>query len=178
MIKHLFTTLITVFFILFAIFVANSDELPTKKELESNKFFKEFSGKARVLDGDSILVDQKEVRLFGIDAPEYKQTCLDKDNKGYHCGQMSFLYLKKLINNKKVNCSYQKKDIYDRYLAKCYFETISINDNLLENGMAVIYDYRKSSDRLKNLEKKAKENKKGMWQGGFELPRHYRKRNK
>ena len=29
----------------------------------------------RVVDGDSLFLGNKEVRLSGIDAPEYKQTC-------------------------------------------------------------------------------------------------------
>lgn len=177
MLKHLYTTLITIPFVFLTIFVAHSDKKIHTPQ-HQNIFDKSFTGIAKALDGDSIFVGKKEVRLFGIDAPEYKQTCLDKNNKEYRCGKMSSLYLKKLINHKEITCHYHKKDIYHRYLAKCYLDETSINDNLLENGMAVIYNYHKSSNRIKALEKKAKENKKGIWQGGFELPRHYRKRHK
>jgi endonuclease YncB( thermonuclease family) len=34
-----------------------------------------FSGYARSIDGDSLYVGETEVRLFGIDAPEWSQTC-------------------------------------------------------------------------------------------------------
>lgn len=175
--KNIVTIIISLSLFLFLIFVANSSEVK-KQSSNSHNFDKSFKAKARALDGDSIMVGKKEVRLFGIDAPEYKQNCLDKNGKEYGCGKISFIYLKKLVNNKAVTCQYHKKDIYDRYLAKCFVGKISINDNLLENGMAVIYNYYKSSQDLKDLENKAKKNKLGIWQGGFELPRHYRKRNK
>jgi endonuclease YncB( thermonuclease family) len=33
------------------------------------------SGIARAKDGDSMMVGETEVRLFGVDAPEFDQTC-------------------------------------------------------------------------------------------------------
>ena len=35
------------------------------------------SGHARVIDGDTIVIGEVHVRLFGIDAPESDQTCND-----------------------------------------------------------------------------------------------------
>ena len=32
-------------------------------------------GKAEVIDGDTIKINSKSIRLFGIDAPEKKQKC-------------------------------------------------------------------------------------------------------
>lgn len=32
-------------------------------------------GLGRAIDGDSLTVDDHEVRLFGVDAPEHQQTC-------------------------------------------------------------------------------------------------------
>ena len=36
------------------------------------------SGIAKVTDGDTIKIDQKKIRFFGIDAPEKKQQCKKK----------------------------------------------------------------------------------------------------
>ena len=66
------------------------------------------SGIANVTDGDTIRIEGKKIRFFGIDAPEKKQQCkkpwltisfisLSKD---YPCGQISTDKLKKKINNK------------------------------------------------------------------------------
>ena len=37
-----------------------------------------FYGLAHSKDGDSLMVGNREVRLFGIDAPEFDQTCTRK----------------------------------------------------------------------------------------------------
>ena len=140
-------------------------------------FDKNFSGKGYALDGDSIKVGKKEVRLFGLDAPEYKQKCLDKNNQEYSCGIISYEFLTKLATGKKVECSYAEKDKYDRFLGKCFIDKVSINEELVKNGMAVIYNFTESSDKMNNLEKLAKTSKIGIWQGSFELPKDYRKHN-
>ncbi len=56
-------------------------------------FNKNFSGTAFVLDGDSIKVGKKEVRLFGLDSPEYSQTCFNEKDEEYSCGQVLKLHL-------------------------------------------------------------------------------------
>ena len=38
-------------------------------------FAEEISGNANIIDGDSIKIGSKKIRLFGIDAPEIKQKC-------------------------------------------------------------------------------------------------------
>ena len=63
------------------------------KEITENNF--EVTGKAQIIDGDSILINQYEIRLYDIDAPEYKQNCKDKNKKKYKCGIKSMLHLKK-----------------------------------------------------------------------------------
>ena len=85
--------------------------------------------------------------------------------------------LTKLINGKKVECVYAEKDKYDRYLGKCFVGEVSINEEIVKNGMAVIYNFTEISDKMDELEKQAKASKIGIWQGSFELPKDYRKHN-
>ena len=72
----------------------------------NNKSFGEegvIMGKAKVIDGDSIEINEKKIRLFGIDAPEKKQKCKKKFfsfnfinlQKSYSCGLISSNNLKK-----------------------------------------------------------------------------------
>jgi len=44
-------------------------------------------GKARVVDGDTIHINQTKIKLHGIDAPEMKQTCRTSKGKEQMCGQ-------------------------------------------------------------------------------------------
>jgi endonuclease YncB( thermonuclease family) len=157
---------------------ANSNNSHKKLPRKSQQNFdKEFSGKTSVIDGDSIRVDGKEVRLLGIDAPEYRQTCFDKEDDEYACGKISSKFLRKLANKKTAKCLYSGKDVYNRYLAHCFIGDISINNEILKNGMAVIYDFTRASEKEIELEKFAKNNKLGIWQGAFQIPKEYRRAN-
>lgn len=179
MLKNLFTAIFLVIFCIGLVFVATSkNNSSPNKAKQSLDFDKELTGIARVVDGDSIFVDKNEIRLFGLDAPEYRQTCFNAKNQEYDCGKLSTKFLKKLINGKKVSCFYAEKDVYNRFLAKCFLGKISINHEIVKNGMAVIYDFNVASDEIIKIENQAKIQKLGIWQGTFELPKQYRKRNK
>ena len=59
-------------------------------------------GKAKVIDGDTIKIKSKKIRLFGIDAPEQKQKCkkirfgffIFNFQKEYKCGFDATNFLK------------------------------------------------------------------------------------
>jgi endonuclease YncB( thermonuclease family) len=46
-----------------------------------------FTGRPRVVDGDSLELAGHRVRLFGIDAPESRQDCRDARGRFYACGR-------------------------------------------------------------------------------------------
>ena len=152
--------------------VSQSENLRVKSHLV---FDKKFSGKVFVIDGDSIKVGGKEVRLFGIDAPEYHQNCFDAQNEEYACGLASLEFTKKFAGGKEAECVYAEKDKYDRYLGKCSVDGISLNEQLVKNGMAVVYNFTESDAHMDQLEAEAKSKKLGIWKGAFQLPKNYRK---
>lgn len=53
------------------------------------------AGLGRAMDGDSLMVGETEVRLHGIDAPEYTQTC-QRDGHAWDCGGEAAYQLSKL----------------------------------------------------------------------------------
>ena len=69
------------------------------------KELKIIAGIAKVIDGDTILINKKKIRLFGIDAPEQDQKCKKiwliisffSFNKDYFCGEISTNRLKKKL---------------------------------------------------------------------------------
>ncbi len=140
-----------------------------------HNFKYEFSGKIKVVDGDSITVGDKEVRLIGIDAPEFHQNCSDANNQTYSCGKISKAFLIMIAQDKEAKCLYNQKDIYNRFLGQCFIDDLVINNEILKNGMAVIYDFTIASADEIALENYAKEEKFGIWQGSFQLPKDYRK---
>ena len=145
--------------------------------------FENITGIAKVIDGDTIKINSKKIRLFGIDAPEKKQFCkkiflsisLISFKKDYACGEISTNFLKKKIDNKMIICKSIGMDRYKRHIAECFKGKKNINAFMVENGQAVAYI--KYSPKFITYENNAKKEKSGLWAGTFEMPWVYRKKN-
>ena len=133
------------------------------------------SGKAKVIDGDTIKIKGNNIRLSGIDAPEKNQKCT-YNNKDWECGIYSTNALIKLINNNEVKCQSNDIDRYKRFIAICFVEKKEINKLMVKNGWALAYRYY--SRAYIDEEFIAKKNKLGIWKGQFEEPYKFRKKNK
>ena len=146
-----------------------------------SKEIKVISGIAKVIDGDTLRIDKKKIRLFGIDAPEKKQQCRRSSlsisfltfGKDYPCGQISADRLRKKINDKLVVCKYSSKDRYKRFIAECFLNKTNINAWMVQTGHAVAY--KKYSKKFVSQEIFAKKEKLGLWSGTFEMPWNWRK---
>lgn len=129
----------------------------------------------RVVDGDSLEINNKKIRLIGIDAPEYYQTCFDEDGLEYDCGFDALEYLQNLIEKgqnrgDKVKCKKISVDKYNRDLSECFIGKTNINRAMVKSGYALSY----WSDEYKKLENKAKKNKRGIFRGKYMRPELYR----
>jgi len=153
----------------------------TYKDVKSDEI-KEISGNAQIIDGDTIKINSKKIRLHGIDAPEFKQMCKKPYltitfftfTKDYPCGKISTQKLQKKINNKVITCKILDIDRYKRLIGECYKRNLNLNSWLVSNGYAVAY--RKYSKKYISNEINAKNEKKGLWQGKFEMPWDFRRK--
>ena len=135
----------------------------------------------KVIDGDTISINNVSIRFSGIDAPEsyYRgkdQKCLIGDSV-INCGKLSKNFLIKLIGKKKVECKLEKKpDQYNRKLRECFVENKSLSRLMVKNGYA--FDYPKySKKKFAKEQVYAKENKLGLWSMKFQFPWDFRKNN-
>ena len=144
----------------------------------------EVKGVAKVVDGDTIIINKKKIRLFGIDAPELEQHCKKpwiqfnfiNLNKDYNCGLVAKEKLKKIISKNKIKCIGEKYDRYKRLIAICYKKGKDLNKWLVRNGLAI--NYTKYSKKYLRSENQAKREKVGLWSGEFDEPWEWRKKNK
>ena len=83
--------------------------------------------------------------------------------------------LKKFIDNRTIKCTSENKDRYNRYLSTCYLQKIDISSWLVKNGYAIAY--RRYSKKYVLEEQHAEKNKLGIWQGTFQTPEEWRKKN-
>ena len=134
---------------------------------------KNIEGYPKIIDGDTLHINNIKIRLHGIDAPEKNQKC-NFNKKQWLCGKQSANELRKIINNKIVECISNKVDIYKRYIAVCFVNQININKTMVKKGWAIAYRYY-SKDYIMD-EKYARENKLGIWKGSFLEPYLYRKK--
>ena len=126
----------------------------------------------KVIDGDTIVLNGEKIRFSGIDAPEYKQDCMNGDQIIY-CGMFATVLLTKKIGDKTPKCIREGKDVYGRTLAECFVNGESLSAFLVRSGYA--FAYRKYSDKFIKDEEFAKENKLGMWSMKFQYPWDFRK---
>ena len=154
--------------------------------LLSNSLADEISGIPKVVDGDTIHINNYKFRLEGIDAPEMRQQCKKESfkissiisftfYKDYSCGKVSKEKLTSKINGSEIKCIFTTKDKYKRYIATCYREKTNLNKWMVRNGYAIAY--RRYSKKYVPDEEFAKENKLGLWQGKFMNPEKWRKVN-
>jgi endonuclease YncB( thermonuclease family) len=133
-------------------------------------------GRYKVNDGDSLEFGNDRIRLLGIDAPELYQTCKSKNGFSYDCGKDAKHALQRIIGSNDIECKKSRTDKYGRKLALCSMGTLDINAEMVRQGWAVAYD--EFGTNYLTLENRAKNARLGIWQGPFENPSDYRKRNR
>ena len=85
------------------------------------------TGLARIVDGDTIHINGVKIRLHGIDAPETRQKCFNKDKTKYSCGKSSTDALRVLVGGDHVRCEGDTYDRYRRLIATCYSGSLNLN---------------------------------------------------
>ena len=132
-------------------------------------------GVARAGDGDSLEINGQRVRLLGIDAPEFDQTCT-KGGAQWACGAEAADQLSRLVTGREVRCAPTGVDQYQRILARCTVNGTDVNSTMVERGYAIAF--RKYSSDYVKAEARAKAAKRGMWAGTFEAPNSVRAANR
>ncbi|MEQ1953432.1 thermonuclease family protein [Mesorhizobium sp. CN2-181] len=125
------------------------------------------AGAAVVNDGDTLTIAGERIRLRGIDAPEYSQTCF-RGGEQYACGREAREALRKLVGGQAVTCAGWQRDRYGRLLGDCEAGTIDLNRSLVEQGWAVAFG------GFEVEELAARRAGRGLWAGDFERPRQWR----
>ncbi|WKL57437.1 thermonuclease family protein [Asticcacaulis sp. ZE23SCel15] len=124
-------------------------------------------GRATAIDGDGLKIGDHEIRLHGIDAFEYDQTC-----GLYACGQASKAHLAQLIADQAITCWARDTDRYGRIVAICKAGSKDIGAEQVRSGLALAYS--RYSDIYVPLEKAARDQRRGAWAYGFSRPENHR----
>jgi len=130
-------------------------------------------GRVTVIDGDTLQMHGKRIRLHGIDAPESGQTCRSQSGKTYRCGQLAAKQMAKYTKRKTIRCNVRDTDRYGRLVAVCFADGQDINKQIVIDGFALAY--RRYYHDYIDAERNAKREKAGMWHGAFIKPWDWRR---
>ncbi len=125
------------------------------------------TGKASVIDGDTLRIEGREFHLFGIDAAEPEQRCR-LDGVEYPCGAMATARLAELSLGRTIVCEGQEKTRTGELLAVCRVGDRILNEEMVAEGWALAYT--KESDLYLPVQERAKRAKSGLWRGEFVRP--------
>ena len=145
------------------------------------------SGAARLADGDTLDLTARDgsgtlkVRLWGVDAPEKKQTCRregegESDGGLYACGDAATAALASALGDlNDVTCTVKGSDQYGRAVAACAGPSgRDAGRALVEGGWAVdLPQFSKGAHA--DAEAAAKAARRGVWAGPFLEPAAWRR---
>ena len=120
------------------------------------------AGTAKIVDGDTLEIENVTIRLYGIDTPEPAQPF----------GTEATNALARLAEGKHVRCEGSTYDDFKRLIAVCSGGDVNLNEAQLTAGLA--WAFVKYSGDYLPLEQKAREARLGMWQGNPEPPWQFR----
>jgi endonuclease YncB( thermonuclease family) len=130
------------------------------------------SGVGYVIDGDTLVIRKRHIRLFGVDAFERDQTC-----GRFRCGIEARKALRDLINGRMLMCEKQAIDTYGRTVAICKTSAgQDIGGEMVRRGLAVAY--RSFSTQYLDEEAYARSHRLGAWAYGFKSPLQYRRESR
>lgn len=129
--------------------------------------------KVSVIDGDSFRDADAEYRIYGIDAPEYNQSCKDIADRDWPCGKLARGALEEILREGQYSCDVHARDQYDRTIVTCVSHDKDLGAHMVERGHAMSAD---SFDQViyGAEEAQAEKAKRGIWQGAFEKPSSWR----
>jgi endonuclease YncB( thermonuclease family) len=127
------------------------------------------TGKSRVIDGDTLDVGNRRIRLAGIDAPERAQQCRDAAQQPSPCGETARRTLADLVGQGSVTCAPIELDRYSRVIATCHLADADLGEVMVGAGQAV------ANGRYADVEREARVARRGIWAGTFDQPADWRR---
>ncbi len=134
------------------------------------------TGKARVIDGNTLEIGGERVRLDGIDAPDPGQQCLSGKGKPYDCGTHATAELSGLVSGHTLVCKGEERDPDGRLIAICSLGPFDLNEMMVADGWAVADPGRGKA--YVRAETAARARKEGLWKGTFDPPWEWRRKRK
>lgn len=128
------------------------------------------AGEVAAVSGDTVRLDRGTFRLYGVNAPEMDQICLDGKGESWPCGLAARDRLAEAIKAGNLNCDDQGADPLNptRRLGLCWLQAadMSLNQRIVREGWALSI-VAPGSRGFKADQDDAEDHQRGLWQGCF-----------
>ena len=133
----------------------------------------EVTGVPRIIDGNTLEIDDMRIRLHGIDAPETGQQCQSSSGNDFPCGEAAAEALRRLVDDHSISCAGSKTDASGPLIAVCRLAKTDMNAEMVRRGWALAFV--RYSDDYAAIERSAAKERRGLWVGTFEPPWEFRR---
>jgi endonuclease YncB( thermonuclease family) len=125
-----------------------------------------------VVDGDTLRLGERTLRLSGLLSPERGQTCRTSTGVGFDCGATAAQALARLVQGRDLTCKVQGRDHFGRPLGTCVANGEEVNAALVASGWALA----DGNADMAGLEATARAAQRGLWSYLQGAPERWRER--
>lgn len=131
------------------------------------------TGRARIIDGDTVMVAGKRVRLQALDAPEIDQQCQGVDGRPWFAGRSAKWWLIRHVAKRELSCDLRQWDAKrGRWNGVCRVDGEDLGHALVSQGWA--FAWKRYGDDYVADEQGAQRRQLGVWRGRCEKPWEWR----
>jgi len=127
----------------------------------------------RVVDGDTLRLGDRTLRLAGLRSPERGETCTTAKGVGFDCGAAAAEALARLLRGRGLVCRIQGRDRFGRALGRCQAGGMDANAALVDAGWALAAT---EVPALVEAEVAARAARRGLWSNPPGAPESWRNR--
>ena len=135
----------------------------------------QFTGRPQIIDGDTLTIGGRALRLAGLDAPEADQTCT-RAGAATPCGDLAAFALAGLVESHWLTCDAATTAALDPLPVVCRLggpKGIDLGAALVETGWALAVP---GDPTYAAQQQTAQAAARGLWAGDFTPPWHWRAR--
>jgi len=131
----------------------------------------DITGRATIVDGDTIIVRGAVLELYGIDAIERDQLCTHR-GKPWICGLHAANLLEDFVGNQTVTCRLVTEDIHGRRFALCRVQNLDLGAEMVSQGYA--FNFPRFSRDYRRQIQEARQRGAGIWDSIYVDPEEWR----
>lgn len=125
----------------------------------------------RIVDGETLALGDRVVRLAGMAAPMRGEACRRADGATFDCGGAAAAALMRLISGRPVTCRITGRDAFGRGIGQCEANGTDLGRALVGGGFAVA-----TGSAMRHAEATARQGGSGLWANRSGTPQDWRGR--